>query len=127
MKLLITKDDMIEALETEPLGAKGKLVDSEMCCVCAVGAVLRGKDYDNFIPEEKWNPFDEPVSAYQFLNYGVSNLFPTLAKLSRFYEYLMHNNSDIGEEEVRDLCLEFVEDNYPENWTQEVELRSNDT
>lgn len=111
----IYKEDILEALTYEPLGAHLVFVDTVDCTACAVGSVIR-----RFSPD-----MDE--LGYAKIGVGltdgmcVPDLSHTLPQrpdtmmgaLSMYYEGLVLQAVPV--EEIRTHCIDFVEEHFPED------------
>lgn len=129
----ITKEEIIKALETEPL-AQGKFIyhpkceawvetlvftSNPECKVCAVGAVLRNKlpigslhwFYNKVVNLTKYSKFEEDAEdSFDSIDLFIDSLIEQedyLSALSVFFE-------DQPKELARENTIEFVKDNFPE-------------
>lgn len=122
MKEFVTKEEIIEAIETEPLRAGSWFYDYdhttnfETCSVCAVGAVLRRaglKERDELdIDLEVCN--DEYFGLYKLKDALSCGNF--MGALSIKFEDLSEQVESM--DEVREKLIKFVKENFPD----EVEL-----
>jgi len=116
----IYKEDVLEALETEPLGWSGwyfpaTVTKDTTCTVCAVGAVLRHAGVSpNSITPIAINITKGAIAPSEW----GSGRLPTnwMAALSYLWESLRadpYKQTPI--EEARDIMIEWVEANVPED------------
>lgn len=140
MKLVITKEQVIEALETETLQAgtffnvetdydKTTVKDYETCAVCAVGAVLRkclGPEVVYDIEREVG--LGEEVTRGKFMDFNTNELLLEgnyLGALSCEFEKLIEEddsepfNYGIPSERVVDDMIKWVKTTFPESFTVE--------
>lgn len=127
----IYKEDVIEALEDEPLdagqwlspgyavefGATISLV-KDSCAACAVGSLIR-----HFLPNMDYGKgclkaarLAKNHSGFLGCGWGYDDRVTTwLSALSSFWEDLNSSNYNLGVEEARTIVIDWVEANFPED------------
>lgn len=139
VKLVIDKEDVIEALERERLVAGNFVIGwgAPDCSMCAVGATLRRA---GLAPPDEYR-FD--TVAYDDVTKGAScasSCAPTgnwLSALSIVWEYLNQHNVERDErrlsvetrweraERLRPDIVRWAEDNIPDDWETEIAVDEN--
>ncbi len=122
----ITKDDILDALEDEPLKA-GSWLSEDGCRACAVGSVLRGK-LPALAEEQLAGPYyllDALAGRLTGNCYTAENIAPIgnwLSALSIRWESLNGWNEGLREEEARDLILDWADENIPDDYVALIEV-----
>jgi hypothetical protein len=113
----IYKDDIIEALETEPL-TFGTWQDTLGCRVCAVGAVLRNCGYG--VDRDAMKNICAAVTEMQYFDDDLAPRGNWMSALSIVWEYLCRYNA-AEPDELREDIVQWAEDNIPEDYVVEIE------
>lgn len=142
--MIITKKQVITALENEPL-RPGQFIRYDKkpigdCQVCAVGAVMRTVLNNNIEHRDEFSSLCENVTDFQYVGEDTDELLQNknyMGALSNYFEEMMFDNDDgknewdddedddgapIVESRHRKELIQFVNDNFPEQFEVEVNV-----
>lgn len=126
--ITITKDDILDALETEPL-MSGAFINWDGCRACAVGATLRKKlgpqsSNEDLISElgnhlTKMCCTEDDIAPRGNWMAALSIVWETLNFQARLEDHFMRSREDYAEELRWDIW-QWAEENIPDDYEVEV-------